>query len=405
MMMMAPVAADKTVRFADWPLALKSILGFWTFYALTVVARALLSADPMTVIQNRLVVLAIGIVITCLIYAVIKLLGGDGGIRRKAIVAGFASMLGACAMAGLLMSTENKMRESKEEVRYEAREGFVIIERGHTIRIERSAAEPLVLTLPRLHQMDPSRRLRFAADTAVVWLFFFVAWSAFYLAMLAQAEALGARRQAAESESAARAAQVRALRYQVNPHFLFNTLNSLSSLILSGRPEEAETMILKLSRFFRSSLSLDPAADVTLAEEIALQRLYLDIERVRFPRRLKVEIDVPPDLESARMPALVLQPVVENAIKYGVSPTKETITLRIVAREAGPGRFTIEITNSGKPRLVEIGETPEGTGLGLSNVCERLRARFGPAARCEFGELEEGGFRVLMTLPLDRGDG
>jgi len=404
-MMMAPLTGDSDARFADWRLALKSILGFWIFYALTVVARALLSTDPVTIIQNRMVTIAIGVAVTGLIYALIQLFGGRTGIRRKAIVAGIASLLGACTMAGLLMATEKMMRESRAESRYQAREGFVIIERGHSIRIERSAGEPLVMTMPRLHQLDRSKRLRFAADTAVMWLFFFVAWSAFYLAMKAQAEALGARRQAAEAESAARSAQVRALRYQVNPHFLFNTLNSLSSLIMSGRPEEAESMILKLSRFFRSSLSLDPAADVTLAEEIALQRLYLDIERVRFPRRLKVEIDVPEELESAQLPALVLQPIVENAIKYGVSPTKEKVVLRIAAREAGPGRFTIEISNSGKRRLADIWEMPDGTGLGLTNVCERLRARFGPAARCEFGEQDEGGYRVVMTLPLDRGDG
>ncbi|HEU5286015.1 MAG TPA: histidine kinase, partial [Sphingomicrobium sp.] len=219
-------------------------------------------------------------------------------------------------------------------------------------------------------------------------------------------EALGARRRVAEAESAARAAQVRALRYQVNPHFLFNTLNSLSSLVMSGRPQEAEEMILKLSTFFRSSLSLDPSADVTLAEEIALQRLYLDIERVRFPKRLKVEIDVPAELETALLPALVLQPVVENAIKYGVSPTRDKVVLRIAAREAGPGRFTVEISNNGKPGSArERDDTPGGTGVGLGNVRERLRARFGNAAQCEFGPIEGGGYRVVMTLPLDRADG
>ena len=95
-------------------------------------------------------------------------------------------------------------------------------------------------------------------------------------------------------------------------------------------------MILKLSTFFRSSLSLDPSADVTLAEEIGLQSLYLDIERVRFPKRLKVEIDVPPNLETARLPALILQPVVENAIKYGVSPTRERGCCESRARRPGP---------------------------------------------------------------------
>jgi len=392
-------------RFADWPLALKSILGFWLAYALTVAARALLGTDPATILQNKLVIIAIGIVITGLVYLAIAGFGRGASIRRKAIIAGIASFIAAWAMGVLLVASEDKMRESKEEFRYRAREGFVLIEKGHSIRIERAAADPLVLTLPPINQLDANKRIRYAADTAVVWFFFFAAWSAFYLATLAQAEALGARRRAAEAESAARSAQVRALRYQVNPHFLFNTLNSLSSLVMSGRPEEAESMILKLSTFFRSSLSLDPFADVTLAEEIALQSLYLDIERVRFPRRLKVEIDVPPSLETARLPALILQPVVENAIKYGVSPTREKVILRIVAREAGPGRFTLEVSNTGKQSKRAREETHEGTGVGLGNVCERLRARFGTAALCEFGPLDDGGYRVVMTLPLDRADG
>jgi LytS/YehU family sensor histidine kinase len=175
---------------------------------------------------------------------------------------------------------------------------------------------------------------------------------------------------------------------------------------MSGRPQEAEEMILKLSTFFRSSLSLDPSADVTLAEEIALQRLYLDIERVRFPKRLQVDIEVPAGLETARLPALILQPVVENAIKYGVSPTREKVVLKIVAREAGPGRLTLEVSNTGTRAPVRPDDNGfAGTGLGLGNVCERLRARFGNAANCEFGPIDGGGYRVVMTLPLDRADG
>lgn len=391
--------------FADWPLAVKSILGFWLFYGLTVVARAFLGPDPITVVQNKAFIVAIGILVTGLVYVAIALLDG-ATLRRKAVVAGVASLLASWAMAGLLMSLEDKMRESKEEWKTQAREGFVIVEKGRTIRIERSASEPLVLTLPNIRELEPMKRFRYAADTSVVWLFFFAAWSAFYLATLAQAEALGARQRATEAESAARAAQVRALRYQVNPHFLFNTLNSLSSLVMSGRGAEAEAMILKLSTFFRSSLSLDASADVTLAEEIALQRLYLDIEKVRFPRRLKVEFDVPADLENARLPALILQPVVENAIKYAVSPTKAKVILRITAREAGPGRFAIEVTNSAATIPARPnGEPPEGTGLGLANVCQRLAARFGSSAECKFGPLAGGGYGVLMTLPLDRSDG
>ena len=393
-------------RFGDWPLAAKSILGFWLFYALTVVARAFLGADPATVLENKAVTIVAGIVLTAGIYVAIQLFAHRSAIRRQAIAAAIASFIAAAGQAGVLIAADRHQERPQDEHLYVSREGYRVIELGKAMRIEREGHPPLTVTWPNISALDPYLQFRIAADMLVVWLFFFAAWSAFYLATRAQAEALGARRRAAEAESAARSAQVRALRYQVNPHFLFNTLNSMSSLVMSGRPQEAEEMILKLSTFFRSSLSLDPSADVTLAEEIALQRLYLDIERVRFPKRLKVEIDVPAELENARLPALILQPIVENAIKYAVSPTRDKVTLRISAREAGPGRFTVEVGNSGKTASDgRSGGMPEGTGVGLGNVCERLRARFGAAASCEFGPLDDGGYRVVMTLPLDRADG
>ena len=393
-------------RFADWPLALKSILGFWLVYYLTVVARALLSHDPGTILLNRSFTLLIGILLTAGIYAAFTWFAYRASLKRLILVGVLASFIAAGTQAGLLIAADRFLEKPQDEMRFTSREGYSVIESGNAMRIERPGHDAMVLTWPKVAQLRQYDQFRIAADTTVTWFFFFAAWSAFYIAMVAQSQALGAQRRAAEAESAARAAQVRALRYQVNPHFLFNTLNSLSSLVMSGRPQEAEEMILKLSTFFRSSLSLDPFADVTLAEEIALQRLYLDIERVRFPKRLRVEIDVPPELETARLPALILQPVVENAIKYGVSPTRERVTLRITAREAGPGRITVDISNSGKaetPR--ELDDTPEGTGVGLGNVCERLRARFGNAAQCEFGPIDGGGYRVVMMLPLDRTDG
>jgi hypothetical protein len=391
-------------RFSDWPLAVKSILGFWLFYAATVVARAFLGTDPWTIVVNKLVVVLIGIVLTALIYGSITLLADRSSIRRKTIIAAIASTIAALIMGVTLIVIEDYFRESREQFRYQAREGFTVVEQGQTIRIERTAQEPLVLTMPRMSDLDANKRIRIAADASVVWLFFFLAWSAFYLASRVQSEALGAERRAAEAESAAQAAQVRALRYQVNPHFLFNTLNSLSSLIIANRSDEAESMVLKLSTFFRQSLTLDASADISLAEEVALQRLYLDIEKVRFPRRLKAEFDVPQDLETARLPALILQPIIENAIKHAVSQTRDRVLLRIVAREAGPGRFTIEVSNSGgRPAQSGKGEIA-GTGVGIANVCQRLSARFGSLASCAYGSTEDGGYHVLLTLPLDRSD-
>ena len=393
-------------RFGDWRLALKTILGFWLFYALTVAARAFLGKDPLTILENKLVVIVLGIVLTGLIYISINLFAGNGTIRKKAVVAGLSSIAASAALAFILLQLEDTMRESKEEFRYQAREGFVVVEKGQQIRIERSASEPLVLTFPKIHDLDANKRLRYGADAAVIWLFFFLAWSAFYLATRAHSASLAAQKQLAAAEGAAQAAQVRALRYQVNPHFLFNTLNSLSSLVMTGRTDRAEAMLLALSTFFRTSLSLDPGADVTLAEEIDLQRLYLDIEMARFPDRLNVEIDVPPELERALLPALILQPIVENAIKYGVSKSRKTVIIAITAQDLGSGRMVLNITNrlkhGGKDELPAA--THEGTGLGIANVCQRLEARFGGRAECRFGAMPGGGYKVSLTLPVERRD-
>jgi hypothetical protein len=401
--MFMPARPVAQTRFGDWPLALKSILGFWFFYALTVVVRAFLGTDPWTTLQDKLVVIAIGMVITGLIYLAISTLGRGANIRRRAIIAGVSSAIAALVMGGALILTEDLMPQSKEQFRFQAREGFTVVEQGNKIRIERTAQEPLVLTMPNVHELDPMKKVRYALDAAVVWLFFFIAWSAFYLANQAQRDALGAQRRLADAESAAQAAQVRALRYQVNPHFLFNTLNSLSSLVMTGRTDRAETMLLALSTFFRTSLSLDPGADVTLAEEIDLQRLYLDIEKARFPDRLHVEIDVPRELEQARLPALLLQPIVENAIKYGVSKSRKAVVIRIEARHLDNHRMVLEVSNrlkNGGPEALPAA-THEGTGLGLVNVCQRLEARWASHASCRYGPMTGGGYKVSLTMPVE----
>ena len=389
-------------RFDDWRMAARSIFGFWLFYGLTVVARALLSGDALTSIQNRAVTIASGILFTFAIYAGIVLLSRGGSFRRRASIALAGTILAAIGQSAVLLLTDDLMHKPNEESKFQAREGLIVVQKGDQIRIERHAAEPLIFTLPKVSQLERHDIVRVAADATVVWLFFFAAWSAFYLGAQAQREAASARQRIAEAETAARAAQVRALRYQVNPHFLFNTLNSLSSLVLANRSAEAESMILKLSAFFRSSLTLDPTADVTLAGEIALQQHYLDIETVRFPKRLRVEIDVAPGLERALLPALLLQPIVENAIKYGVSATREKVVLTIAAQFVSPGDLELTVTNrSDGPARSASREVPgRGTGVGLVNVCARLKARFGDEAECTFGPIGEAAYQVRMTMPF-----
>ena len=397
----APVAADR--RLGDWPLALKSILGFWFFYELTVVARAFLGSDPWTVIYNRAFTVGCGTVLTFGIYLLVNFLAPGGNLRRKAAVAGLGTILASAVLSGLAIWADNFQDKPQDEVHYVSREGYHVTDVGSQMIVNKPNQQPLVITWPRASELPPYEQFRSAADVMVVWLFFFAAWSAFYIAMLAQSEAHGAERRAADAEAAAQSAQVRALRYQINPHFLFNTLNSLSSLVMTNRSDRAENMLLALSTFFRTSLSLDPGANVTLAEEIDLQRLYLDIEKSRFPDRLHVEIDVADGLEQARLPALLLQPIVENAIKYGVSKSRKAVLIRIEARHLDDHRMVVEVSN----RLKNGGRedvpaaTHEGTGLGLANVCQRLEARFGSRGSCRFGAMTGGGFKVSLTMPVE----
>jgi LytS/YehU family sensor histidine kinase len=248
--------------------------------------------------------------------------------------------------------------------------------------------------------MDPLELLvKAVAESALSWYFLFAAWAAFYVAMSYAKELRAADQRASLFAREAQEAQLRALRYQINPHFLFNTLNSLSSLILSQKTDVAERMLMNLSTFFRATLSADPTADISLEEEIRLQRLYLDIEQIRFPDRLAVVIDVPDNLLSARVPVLILQPIVENAVKYGVARSRGPVTLRIAAHEEA-GRLHIKVKDDGEGAAVD----PEGggTGVGLRNVCERLDTRYGQRAGCLNGPDPDGGYTVHIYLPVIR---
>jgi two-component sensor histidine kinase len=239
--------------------------------------------------------------------------------------------------------------------------------------------------------------LRQLTDVALGRYFLLIAWAALYLALGNAEMARASERREGEYKRAAKAAELRSLRYQVNPHFLFNTLNSLSALVMVGRSEQAEKMIQTISSFYRHSLAGDPTADVRLADEIALQRHYLEIEAVRFPERLICEFDVPEALENACVPGMILQPLVENSIKYGVSASTRPVTIRIAAQEAG-GMLVLTMADDGPGKGGQQG----GTGIGLENVRSRLAARFGEGARVESGPLPVGGYATVLTIPLVR---
>jgi hypothetical protein len=227
------------------------------------------------------------------------------------------------------------------------------------------------------------------------WFAQFLGWSALLLALVYHHEVQDRERQLSSLREQAYGAQMRALRYQINPHFLFNTLNALAALIEERELPNAERMVLSLSAFLRSTLALDPLQDITLGEELDIQARYLDIERERFSDRLSVAIDVPDALRSALVPSLILQPLVENAVKHGIGAVDRAVKVRIRA-ERQDGALLVHVENDAGGAAASAG----GTGVGLRNVGERLAARFGGAGRLDCGMTGDQVFRATVALPF-----
>jgi signal transduction histidine kinase len=238
---------------------------------------------------------------------------------------------------------------------------------------------------------------RSVVEIALGRYFLLLAWASTYFALLAGVQARAAERREQQFRSAAKAAELRSLRYQVNPHFLFNTLNSLSALVITGKTERAERMIQTISRFYRHSLADEPTSDVTLKDEFDLQKLYLDIEAVRFPERLRPVFELPEDLEEARVPGMILQPLVENSVKYAVSAVSRPVTITVAAHEEFD-RLVITVSDDG-PGIPE--GTAHGFGIGLANVRDRLEARFGSDIAFTSTPIP-GGYRTEMRIPLSQ---
>jgi two-component system LytT family sensor kinase len=235
-----------------------------------------------------------------------------------------------------------------------------------------------------------------AVSTISFWTWFFLAWAGLYLAVSYSFDVQEEQQRTAEIREQAHMAQLRALHSQINPHFLFNSLNSLSALILDGKMLPAEEMVMKLSGFLRLGLAADPNDKIPLSSEIQLQQAYLELEQVRYSD-LRTEFSVPEQLESALVPALILQPLIENAVKYGVAGSPPPASIHVEAWSEAM-RLFLQVTDSGK------GHNPKaaGAGIGLSNVIQRLRLIYGPEnVEIAAGRLANGAFQARLSLPLE----
>ena len=358
-------------------MAFLTIVGFWVFHALIVSLRAAVLEFPEQgeMATRRIAVTVVGMALTWLLYLILR------HFERRPLGVRVATAFIAAAPCAFAIAWANYYVFNV----YDPVSVFSDQELGRKF-------------------MDIQAELGLTAwqevaEIAISRYFFLIAWASLYLALGYAREVREAERTASRYAQAAQDAELRSLRYQVNPHFLFNTLNSLSSLVIKGDKDRAEEMIQNLSTFYRTSLSSDPLEEVTLAEEVELQKQYLGIEAVRFPERLRTRIEIVPSLLNEKVPALILQPLVENAIKYGVSRSTRPVTVSISA-EASDGWMTITVDDDGEDSPAK----DHGNGIGLANVRDRLEARYGDSAKLTNGRRPDGGFRASITIPISPED-
>ena len=244
-------------------------------------------------------------------------------------------------------------------------------------------------------------------------IFIFVCWAGFYHTIkyyqlleyehkeLLELEAKQTEKnlQLAKAESVAREAQLKMLRYQINPHFLFNTLNSVQALISTKRPEQASAMINDLSGFLRFSLDNDALQMITVEQEIDILQQYLAIEKIRFGDRLDTNYSIADDTKNALVPCMLLQPLVENCIKYAVSKSNETTSINIhISVDADRLHIIVSDTGRGFPQSVVSKDGAEG--IGLKNTHQRLATFFLDDFTLTLSNNSPSGAVVTINIPI-----
>jgi two-component system LytT family sensor kinase len=244
---------------------------------------------------------------------------------------------------------------------------------------------------------DVQSGLEFFAQ-AMSSTYLLLCWTGIYFG-IKYYESLQQQREATlRAATLAQEAQLKMLRYQLNPHFLFNTLNAISTLILDNENRTANQTVMRLSEFLRYTLDQDPMKKVTLRQEIEAMNLYLTTERLRFGDRLRLEFAVEERALEALVPSLLLQPLIENSIKYAVSPSERGGTIRVEGRARGI-MLELAVADDG-PGLSAVPTPGAGRGVGLRNTRERLSVLY--EERHRFATLDnQPGLRIELGLPLE----
>jgi two-component system, LytTR family, sensor kinase len=223
-------------------------------------------------------------------------------------------------------------------------------------------------------------------------------WCSLYFSIKQWQRSARERERLLRAESEAREARLSALRYQLNPHFLFNSLNAVSTLVLEGNAPAATRMLAQIAELLRTTLDSQSVPETPFSHEIAFTQQYLAIEQTRLGDRLRVAMDISPDTLDALVPSMLLQPLVENAVRHGIAPLVAGGTIRIRSKVEG-SQLHVTVANSGVPGPPQTQNQAAANGIGLKNTAERLRTLYGAAHTFVLEWPETGGCQVTIELP------
>ncbi len=241
--------------------------------------------------------------------------------------------------------------------------------------------------------------------TGYIWgisniYYIFVCWSCLYFGIKFYQGMQDASQRELKANTLAHEAQLKMLRYQLNPHFLFNTLNAISTLVLDNHAKRANEMVIRLSDFLRYSLDNDPMQKVTLEQEINTLNLYLDIEKVRFEERLNLDFELEGDAGKALIPSLILQPLVENSIKYAIADSEIGGTISLKAKIFA-NDLLIELKDDGPGAKLVEDSLPNGRGVGVRNTRDRLNELYADKHSFTISNIEPSGLQVSIRIPFE----
>ena len=338
-------------------------LSGWTAYAVALMVPWL-GRYPISVMwSNKLVIATTGLLTSSLLRLLYRRVAREGaGIAVIGVVAIIASGTGAFA--------------------WNAAASTIL---GRSLQHDSVLLGALGRTLPRF-------------DGVLYHTLILLTWSLLYLGARHYRALVIERERSLQAESLAREARLLALRYQIGPHFLFNALNAISTLVVTNRGPEATAMIARLGNLLRVSLEPPEHGMIALRSELEIVSGYVAIERVRFADRLNISIDADPGALDVPVPAMILQPLVENAVRHAVAVRDEPTLITIRCVPAGD-TLTLTVADNGTGSAPPV----EGLGVGLTNIRARLAEVYGDAHHFVAGASLDGGFRAEIVLPMSYG--